>query len=248
MFYSHIISKINSGEKLISILIDPEKSADINIERLAMEAEAYGFVSLMVGGSFVKDGQTEACVERLRNASDLPIVLFPGDTNQVVESADVLLYLSLLSGRDPRWLIEKHVEAVPKIQNSELEVVPTAYMVLDGGVNSSVLQKSGTEALSQSELDLIVKTAMAGELMGKKLVYLDAGSGALDPVHAEVIRAVKEKISVPLIIGGGIDSLEKLKTAYDAGADMVVMGNVFEKDPDFISGLKALLKPEETWS
>lgn len=248
MFYSRIISKINSGEKCLSILIDPQKSEALEIERLAMEAEAYGFVSIMVGGSFVEDGQTDACIDRLRKASDLPIVLFPGDTNQVSNKADVLLYLSLLSGRDPKWLVDKQVEAVPQILDSELEVVPTAYMVLDGGVHSSVLKKSGTQALSQSEISLIVDTAKAGEYMGKRLVYLDAGSGAIDPVHSDVITAVKEAINIPLVIGGGVDSLKKLKAAYDAGADMVVMGNVFEKDPRFISGLKELLKPEASWS
>jgi len=248
VFYTRLLSKISAGEKCLSVLIDPDKSENQDIERLAMEAEVYGFISLMLGGSFVEDGQTEKCIDRLRKASDLPIVLFPGDTNQVSSKADSLLYLSLLSGRDPKWLIEKHIEAIPEIRDSKLEIIPTAYMVLDGGKYTSVLRKSGTNPLSQEGVDLIVNTALAGEYMGKKLVYLDAGSGALDPVHPEVIREVKRAISIPLVIGGGVDSLEKLQLAYDAGADMVVMGNVFEKDPDFISGLKSLLKSEETWS
>lgn len=236
------------GEPCLSVLIDPDKSEALDIERLAMEAETYGFLSIMVGGSFVSDGQTESCIRRLRKASDLPIVLFPGDTNQVSGLADSLLYMSLMSGRDPKWLIEKQLEAVPLIKNSNLEVIPTAYMVLDGGVRTSVLKKSGTEALSQKEINLIVDTAIAAELMGKQLIYLDAGSGAIDPVHPEVIQAVKRAVRIPLVVGGGIDGIDKLKAAYRAGADMLVLGNVFEKDPDFMSGLAALLNQEETWT
>ena len=155
-------------------------------------------------------------------------MLFPGDYSQITDAADGILFLSLISGRNPEYLISQQVKAVPQLKVSGLEVIPTGYLLIDGGKETAVQRVTQTLPLPQQEVEIIVNTSLAGQFSGKQLIYLEAGSGALFPVSREVISEVKAAIEIPLIVGGGIRSQEQLEEAYEAGADMVVMGTVFE--------------------
>ncbi|MEZ4874365.1 MAG: geranylgeranylglyceryl/heptaprenylglyceryl phosphate synthase [Flavobacteriaceae bacterium] len=212
----------------MAILIDPEK---FEIERAAsfLRSLPKETTHLFVGGSTVPEGMTEALVKELKLYTAKPIILFPGNVSQITRHADGLLFLSLLSGRNPEYLIEQHIKAVPKLRGTSLEIIPTAYILIEGGNESAVANVTHTAPLPQEDIPLIVDTAKAGEWMGKKLVYLEAGSGAKNPVSPEIVSAVKKELSIPLIVGGGIKTEAQLKQTYEAGADMIVMGTAFEK-------------------
>ncbi|HKL36260.1 MAG TPA: geranylgeranylglyceryl/heptaprenylglyceryl phosphate synthase [Salegentibacter sp.] len=226
-FYAEISQVTNDGGKLLAILIDPDKFN---------EAEATSYLKkipketthIFVGGSIVEKLKTEETVKSIKNVTNLPVILFPGDYSQITETADALLFLSLLSGRNPEYLIEQQVKSVDKLKNSKLEIIPTAYILIDGGKECAVQRVSGTMPISQRAVETVVNTALAGEFSGKKLIYLEAGSGADFPVSEEIISEVKKAINIPLIVGGGIRSLAQQESAYNAGADMIVMGNHFE--------------------
>ena len=224
-----------SGEKLLAILLDPDKASIKNIPSISKRIETIKANFIFVGGSFVKSGVTDIFVKTLKNHTKIPIVLFPGDYSQVTNNANALLFLSLLSGRNPEYLIEQQIKSVPFLKNSTLEIIPTGYILIDGGTNSSVLKVSKTTAISQDNIDLAVATAIAGMYKGKQLIYLEAGSGAKTPVNSKLISSVKENISIPLIVGGGIRTKKQLKNAYDNGADIVVIGNAFEENIDILN-------------
>ena len=218
--------------KLLAVLIDPEKFQYEDTKTfLGRLPEAVDFI--FVGGSTVDEEVSRRVVTELRQASRLPVVLFPGSYSQLTGLEDALLFLSLLSGRNPEYLIGQQVKAIPRLRKALVEVIPTGYLLLDGGTISAVQRVTGTLPMSQEDIALIVDTAMAGELSGKRLIYLEAGSGASRPVSTRVIKEVKKAITIPLIVGGGIRSLEALKEAYRAGADLVVVGTAFEKG-DFL--------------
>jgi len=183
-----------------------------------------------VGGSTVENGETETTVTSLKKDSSLPIILFPGNESQITNKADALLFLSLISGRNPKYLIGQQVKAVSKLRRNHLEVIPTGYILIDGGIQSTVEKVSETSPISQNNIQAIVDTAKAGEYLGKKLIYLEAGSGAKFPVNTNVISAVKKEIQIPLLVGGGIRTENQKREAYKAGADMVVMGTFFENN------------------
>ncbi|MBZ9729611.1 geranylgeranylglyceryl/heptaprenylglyceryl phosphate synthase [Salegentibacter sp. JZCK2] len=226
-FYAEISLAITEEKKLLTILIDPDKF---------IEAEAASYLKklpketthIFVGGSTVENFKTRKTVKAIKAETNLPVILFPGDYSHITETADALLFLSLISGRNPEYLIEQQVKSVEKLKNSKLEIIPTAYILIDGGKECEVQRVSGTKPMSQFQVKTIVNTALAGEFSGKKLIYLEAGSGADIPVSEEIITEVKNAISIPLIVGGGIRSLEQQKKAYNAGADMIVMGTHFE--------------------
>ncbi|SHG14159.1 putative glycerol-1-phosphate prenyltransferase [Salegentibacter echinorum] len=226
-FYPEMLLAAENEEKLLAILIDPDKfieaEAAVYIQKLPEET-----THIFVGGSTVEKSKTEKTVKAIKAETDLPIILFPGDYSQITETADALLFLSLISGRNPEYLIGQQVKAVEKLKNSNLEIIPTAYILIDGGKECAVQRVSGTKPISQTAINTIVNTALAGQFSGKKLIYLEAGSGAEFPVSKEIISEVKKAIDIPLIVGGGIRGLEQQKKAYNAGADLVVMGNVFE--------------------
>ncbi|MEG9327747.1 geranylgeranylglyceryl/heptaprenylglyceryl phosphate synthase [Salinimicrobium catena] len=227
-----IFESIVGQGQLLAVLIDPDKfEADVVSSFLKKIPEFT--THLFVGGSTVEKGRTEACIERLKQETSLPIIIFPGDHSQITPLADALLFLSLISGRNPEYLIEQQVQAVDSLQNMDLEVIPTGYILVDGGRECAVQRVSKTLPMSQERPEEIVKTALAGEFSGKKLIYLEAGSGAKKPVALEIIKAVKNAISIPLIVGGGIRSSQQLEAAYAAGADMVVVGTAFEKGEFF---------------
>ncbi len=224
--FEEILSFQNS-ENLLAILVDPDKF-DISETRGFLDRLPYETTHLFVGGSTVKAGQTCEVIGALKALSDLPIILFPGDHSQISPLADGILFLSLISGRNPDYLIEQQVRSVEKLKTTQLEIIPTGYILIDGNSESSVSKVSNTLPMSQDDVQAIVNTALAGEYSGKKLIYLEAGSGARTPVSPEIIKAVKREISIPLIVGGGIRSKQQLQKAYVAGADMVVIGTAFE--------------------
>ncbi len=227
--YSDILAASASGKKLLAILIDPEKTSAREASGLISAINSSPATHIFVGGSTFA-GKMEDLIAELRKCG-LPVVIFPGHPSQIDPAADAILLLSLISGRNPDYLFGYHADAAQKLRDSGLEIIPTGYVLVDGGRESAVARVTGT--LPLEDLEIIVNTAMAGEMLGQKLIYLEAGSGALHPVSAQAISAVRASVRIPLIVGGGISTSEQLKTAYDAGADLVVIGTAFERDPHF---------------
>jgi len=233
-----IYFNIKKGKKQLAVLIDPDKflvkkTADF-IEKVNNSRATHIFV----GGSIVNDYTTDILVEEIKKYSTLPVVLFPGDVTQITKKADALLFLSLISGRNPEYLIGKHVEAISKLKDSNLEVISTGYILIESGKETAVQRVTNTLPMPRNAVQNIVDTAKAGELLGMKLIYLEAGSSASYPVSKDVISEVKKEINIPLIVGGGIRTLEQLKNAYQWGADLVVIGTAFEEDELFFDALK----------
>ncbi|WP_373058488.1 geranylgeranylglyceryl/heptaprenylglyceryl phosphate synthase [Zunongwangia sp. H14] len=216
------------SSKQLCVLIDPDKF-DNDRAAFFLKALPVETAYILVGGSTVAPCKTEATVKTLKTFTKTPIVLFPGEYTQITEAADGILFLSLLSGRNPEYLIGQQIKSVSRLRNSKLEIIPTGYILIDGGKESAVQRVSNTLPLSQNNVQLIVDTALAGQFSGKKLIYLEAGSGAGYPVSEEIISAVKAAIDLPLMVGGGICDTTQLQKAYKAGADLVVIGTAFEK-------------------
>jgi len=231
--YLDILKAKSNKDKLLAILLDPDKLNNSDIEQLCSKINSSPVTHIFVGGSIVANGETELLVIELKKHITLPIVLFPGDVNQVTNEADGILLLSLLSGRNPEYLIEQHVKSAPLLQKSNLEIIPTGYILIEGGVKTAVQRVSKTSPIPQKNIDLTIHTALAGQYTGKQLIYLEAGSGSTVPVGADIINAVASSISIPLIVGGGIRSKSKIEAAYQAGADLVVIGTAFENDITF---------------
>lgn len=234
--YKKLITAKKRNRKLLAILLDPEKITLTTLPNMISIISGRADVFL-VGGSTVAENGTEKLVWALKKLTDIPIVLFPGDYTQVTDRADALLFLSLLSGRNPEYLIEQHVKAIPAIHNKELEIIPTGYILIDGGATTSVQRVSNTNPLPQDEVNAIVHTALAGRYSGKKLIYLEAGSGAKHPVNTDIIKSVRKELDLFLCVGGGIRTKKQIEDAYNAGADMVVIGTVLEGNPLFINEL-----------
>jgi len=228
----HIQKASKKGEKLLAILLDPDKSSIDEIPTISKRIEKLQANFVFVGGSFVQNGLTSLFVQKLKENTQIPIILFPGDYSQVTNNADALLFLTLLSGRNLEYLIEQQIKSVPFLKNSTLEIIPTGYILIDGGTQSSVLKVSKTTPIPQENIDLAVSTAVAGMYKGKQLIYLEAGSGAKTMVNKQLISEVKKNITIPLIVGGGIKSKEQLNSAYKNGADLVVIGSAFENNID----------------
>jgi len=227
--YSNLFQKKISREASLAVLIDPDKFETVNATQFFDSLPSY-VTAIFVGGSVVEKFKTEEVVVLIKKYSNLPVILFPGNHSQITEKADALLFLSLISGRNPEYLIEQQVKSAGQLKNSTLEIIPTGYILIDGGNECAVHRVSNTLPISQNDVETIVNTAFAGELSGKKLIYLEAGSGAKIPVSTEIISKVRENISIPLIVGGGIRSKSQLEDAYKAGADIVVIGTAFENN------------------
>jgi putative glycerol-1-phosphate prenyltransferase len=226
--YKKIVDLIKD-KKLFAMLIDPEKHSEKTLLNTVQTAEITDIDIFFVGGSLVSD-KIERTITLIKSYTRKPVILFPGSLMQISSNADALLLLSLISGRNPEYLIGNHVIAAPYLKKSHLEVISTAYILVDGGSTSSVEYISNTKPIPAHKADLAAATAIAGEMIGHKLVYLEAGSGATKPVPSQLIKAVKQNISVPLIVGGGIRTKERIQEVYEAGADIVVVGNAFEDD------------------
>jgi phosphoglycerol geranylgeranyltransferase len=220
---------LEERSKSLAVLIDPDKFDEGNVASFLNNLPANA-TFIFVGGSTVEQHVTSLVAQRIKAYTNLPVVLFPGDYSQITEEADALLFLSLISGRNPEYLIEQQIKSVAQLRNSSLEIIPTGYILIDGGTESAVQRVSKTTPISQEDVELIVNTALAGQYSGKKLIYLEAGSGAKTPISDEIIREVKNAITIPLIVGGGIRSSIQLEKAYSAGADIVVVGTAFEQN------------------
>lgn len=232
-FYHDILQSTESKRKLLAILIDPEKIQFDAITSLCEKIKKSPATHVFFGGSTYEGNDFSEQIKKLKQHLDLPIFLFPGDYNQISDEANALLFLSLVSGRNPEYLIDQQIKAVEKLEQSSLEIIPTAYLLIESGVETAVERVSQTKPLNRNNLNTIQNTAKASEYLGMKLVYLEAGSGAKIAVSKEIIEAVKQKINIPLIVGGGIKSAFEIENAFSAGADMVVIGTAFEENSNF---------------
>lgn len=226
--YDYIEERRQRGDKMFVVLIDPDKFSEAMLDKLSSLLSVRRADMIFVGGSLVMSDIGEV-VKMLKSRFDIPVVLFPGSAQQFTEEADALLFLSLITGRNAEYLIGQHVMSSVRIKRSGVEVIPTGYMLVEGGVMTSVEYISGTQPLPRSKDDIAVATAVAGELLGLKMLYLEAGSGAKECVPESMIRAVRSSVGLPIIVGGGLRSIEDIDKAYSAGADIVVVGTAIEK-------------------
>lgn len=239
--YATICDNKQQHKKCFAVLVDPDKVDDGQVDRLIRLAQDARIDYFLVGGSLVVSGYMEECVKRIKKNCNIPVILFPGSPGQVTPYADALLYLSLISGRNPELLIGQHVISAPLVKRSGLEILSTGYMVIDGGAPTTVSYISNAAPLPADKTDIAVCTALAGEMLGMKLIYMDAGSGARRPVSEDMIRQVSENISIPLIVGGGVTDPERAYLHARSGADIVVVGNAIEKDPALIRDMAAAI-------
>lgn len=230
---SIILESIACKSGSIAILVDPDKFRTQDSSLFYSRINLANPDFIFVGGSTVTKVDFEFCIEKLKKNLRFPIVIFPGASNQISESADAILFLSLISGRNPDYLIGHHIAAAEELSNMNLEIIPTSYLLVDGGKKTSVEFISQTTPLPSDQDALARRIALAGKLQGKKLTYLDAGSGATNPIPSKMIHQVKS-IGVPLIVGGGIRSIEEIARCHSAGANIVVVGNAIENDLDFL--------------
>lgn len=232
--HNQFIEKKRTGKKSFTVLIDPDKADYAGIEQLvglAVDAKVDYF---FVGGSLMISNHQDDFIRQIKASCTIPVLLFPGSPSQVSRHADGLLYLSLISGRNPELLIGQHVLSAPNVKKSGLEVMSTGYILIDGGAPTTVSYISNSIPIPSDKNDIAMCTAMAGEMLGMKLIYMDAGSGAKRPIPESMIEKVSGNIDIPLIIGGGITNPEKAYLNCKAGADIIVVGNAIEKDPSLI--------------
>jgi phosphoglycerol geranylgeranyltransferase len=236
--FKKFIKKLNGPKALLAVLVDPDKF-NIELIKLANKSKVHCF---LVGGSSLKKNNTSQIVSAIKKISKVPVVLFPGDESQLTKKADGLLLLSLLSGRNPEYLIEKHIKAAPVIKKLKLEYLSTAYLLIDGGKASTTQKITGTKPLDASNIAYIKNTSIAGEQLGFKSIYLEAGSGAKNNISAKIVKQIKQSVSVPVIVGGGIDTKEKAFALIKAGANMIVVGNALEKNIKLITQISKAFK------
>lgn len=239
--YQSFVKRKNNGRKSFALLIDPDKVDFAKTEELVQLAADAKVDYIFVGGSLVISNTIEHCIKQIKASCHIPVILFPGSPSQVTPYADALLYLSLISGRNPELLIGQHVISAPNVKQSGIEVMPTGYMVIDGGAPTTVSYISNATPIPADKNEIAVCTAMAGEMLGMKLIFMDAGSGARRPISEGMIEKVARAIEAPLIIGGGITNPEKAYLNCKAGADVVVVGNAIEKDKSLIKEIAAAI-------
>ena len=232
--YQSLLEKKKNGQKSFAILIDPDKVSTASLTTLVDLAIAAKTDYFLVGGSLVVSDNLDACILTIKQKTSIPIILFPGSPSQISKHADALLYLSLISGRNADLLIGQHVISAPFVKKSGLEIISTGYMVIDGGAPTTVSYISNATPIPADKADIALCTAMAGEMLGMKIIYMDSGSGAKKAVTEEMISSVAANINVPLIVGGGIRDAEKAYLNCKAGADVIVIGNAIEKDSSLI--------------
>lgn len=233
--YNQILKSKTNNQKLLAILLDPDKIDLNNAEVLIEKINQSPATHIFIGGSLVENNILDELIVKIKQNCDLPIVLFPGNPSQISDKADAILFLSLISGRNPDFLIEHQVKAAPILKKTQLEIISTGYILIESGTETAVERVSKTKPLDRNNPDLALATAQAGEMLGNKLIYLEAGSGAKQAVPLEMIKKVAQNIEIPLLIGGGIIDLQGIQKAYDSGADLVVIGTAFENDIDFFT-------------
>ena len=245
MILDKIQSARSNAEKLFALLIDPDRNNDVSLIKTARMATEAKVDLLLVGSSILLENGTAHCVEILKRHCDLPVLLFPGNSMQVTPKADGILFLSLISGRNPDLLIGQQVLAAPLIKKSGIASIATGYMLIDSGAPTAASYMSQTTPIPHDKNDIAAATAIAGELLGMQLIYMDAGSGASKSISPEMIKKVKGSVGIPLVIGGGIKSAEKVAELCAAGADVIVVGNSIEEDPELLFELVAASKNRE---
>ncbi len=231
--YKFLKTQKKNQRKMWSILLDPDKINLHNFNELLENINRAKPDLLFVGGSFISAKTLSDLVKKLKKHCKLPVILFPGSPTQITHHADALLLLSLISGRNAEYLIGKHVEAAPILYHSGLEVIPTGYLLIENGKSTSVEYISNTKPIPRNKTDIALATALAGEMLGMKMLYLEAGSGAKKPVPLNMISTISKHSRLPLIVGGGIKTKTRMVQAWGAGADLVVVGTAFEKDDFF---------------
>ncbi|MEP7373570.1 MAG: geranylgeranylglyceryl/heptaprenylglyceryl phosphate synthase [Chitinophagaceae bacterium] len=234
VIYNSLTEKKKQGKKSFAVLIDPDKVNKPMLDELTGLCVAAKVDYLLVGGSLVISNHLDDCVQHIKKNCSIPVILFPGSPSQISKYADALLYLSLISGRNPELLIGQHVVSAPFVKQSGLEIMSTGYIVIDGGAPTTVSYISNALPVPSDKNEIALCTAMAGEMLGMKLIYMDSGSGAKRPITESMIEAVAKNISSPLIIGGGINDPEKAYLNCKAGADVIVVGNAIEKNASLI--------------
>ena len=222
----------DTSKKKFVVLIDPDKPTDNEIIDIVEKSKKVGVDFFFVGGSLLTTDSLDNCIKLIKKHCDIPVLIFPGNSLQISKWCDGFLLLSLISGRNSEMLIGRHVIAAPYLKLYGNEILPTGYMLIDGGSQTSVSYMSNTTPIPHDKDDIAMCTALAGEMLGLKIIYMDAGSGAKTPVSAEMISKVRQTIEIPLIVGGGINTPEKAAAAVKAGADIVVVGNALEKSID----------------
>ena len=237
-----VLQHISQSPTGLAVLVDPDKADLSHLERLARYA-ADGHIShFLVGGSLMFSDALAKTVDFLKQASNVPVTLFPGNPSQIYSGADAILLLSLISGRNADLLIGRHVEAAPALRGSGLEIIPTGYMLIDGGTSTTVSYISNTTTIPAHKPEIAAATAMAGEMLGLRCLYLEAGSGARQPVPTEMLRAVSASVKIPIIVGGGLRDAETAFEKCKAGADMIVIGTAVEQHPQLIPEMAAAIR------
>ncbi len=232
--YSNILNTKKKKKKLFSVLIDPDKQDKNSLLKIIQTAESSKVDFFFLGGSLLTYDNLNHCIVTIKKKSKIPVILFPGNTMQINHKADGILFLSLISGRNPELLIGKQVITAPILKQSSLEVMSTGYMLIDGGQQTTVSYISNTTPIPSNKPAISACTAIAGEMLGLKLIFMDAGSGAENPISLKMIKTVSKSIDIPLIIGGGINSADQARKSCEAGADIIVVGNAIEKNINLI--------------
>lgn len=240
--YNQILGNAQAGKKQLALLIDPDKSGAFGLAHTLRIAAEVGVSMVFVGGSLLTENHIRDCIKIVKENTDVPVILFPGSPAQIHPSADAIFLLSLISGRNADLLIGRHVEAAPLLKQSGLEIIPTGYMLIDAGQPTTASYISNTFPIPYNKPDIAACTAMAGEMLGLKAIYMDCGSGAAKPVSPEMIEKVKSSVNIPLIVGGGIRTKTELHQAFSAGADIAVVGNAVERDPELLYTLGQVIR------
>ena len=242
--YDMLLQRRAQGKKSLAVLIDPDKTG--HLDELLLQAKNSPPDFFFVGGSLLSEGNLVQCIHRLKSIPGIPVVLFPGNAMQICADADALLLLSVISGRNPDLLIGRHVLAAPLLKQSGLELIPTGYILVESGAATTVSYITNTQPVPRDKNPIAACTAMAGEQLGLKLIYLEAGSGAQQPVPVPMVDAVRRSIDVPLIVGGGLRTAAEISERFNAGADLIVTGNILEQSPGLLPGFCAAAHASST--
>ncbi len=235
MILNQIINLRQTNKKAVGILLDPDKiESEQGLAKLINISIENKVDYFLVGGSLITTNNTGNIISQIKESCNIPVLLFPGHHMHLDMSADGILFLSLISGRNAELLIGQHIVAAPIIKRSKIEVMPTGYMLIGSGNDTTVSYLSNTMPIPSSKADVAACTALAGEMLGLQLIYLEAGSGAKEPVPEKMIKMVKKSVNIPIIVGGGINSVSKARAVLQAGADMIIIGNGVEKNPNLI--------------
>jgi len=239
--YKQIIDRKNKKKKQFAVLIDPDKTNKKKLGNIIQRVQSGKVDYFFIGGSLLTDNNFEECINQIKNESNIPVIIFPGNVLQISSKADAILFLSLISGRNPEMLIGRHVISAPILKRTTLDIIPTAYMIIDSGKPTTAMYMSNSLPIPADKPDIAMCTAMAGEMLGLKIIYLDAGSGADKTIPEIMILKVRQNISVPLIVGGGIKTAVQAKTCFDAGADLIVVGNAIEENNHLIEQISEII-------